>query len=78
MGIGSERLKFASSSNVYEDNNIALVLATSTAMTNTSKHIAVKFHWFRKHIGKEFLIQEIKSEIKRQIFSPNFYTVKYL
>ena len=52
LGIDSEKLKFLSSSNVYEDNNGAIFVATSPSMTPTSKHIAVKYHWFRQYIGK--------------------------
>ena len=51
-----------SSSNAYEDNNRAIVVATSPRMTPTSKHIAVNYHWFRQHIGKEFVIWKIESE----------------
>ena len=31
-------------------------------MNPTSKYIAVKYHWFRKHVGKEFVIRKIESE----------------
>ena len=31
-------------------------------MTPTSNHIAVKYHWFRHHVGKEFVIWKIESE----------------
>ena len=62
LGIDCENLKFVSSSTVYEDNNGAIVVATSTGMTPSSKHIAVKHHWFRQHVGKEFLIRNIESE----------------
>ena len=37
-------------------------MATSPMMTPTSKHIAVKYHWFRQHVGNEFLIWKIESE----------------
>ena len=37
-------------------------MATSPSMTPTSKHIAAKYHWFRQHVGKEFVIWKIKSE----------------
>ena len=37
-------------------------MATSPSMTPTSKKIAVKYHWFRQHIGKEFVIRKIESE----------------
>ena len=49
--IDSEKLKFVSSSTIYDDNNEAIVVATSLRMTPTAKHIAVKYHWFRQHIG---------------------------
>ena len=62
MVIDSENLKFVSSSTVYEDINGAIVVATSPRMTPTSNHIAVKYHWFRQRVGKEFVIQNIKSE----------------
>ena len=60
--IDSEKLMFVSSSTIYEDNNGAIVVATSPRMTPTSNHIAVKYHWFRQHVGKEFMIQKIDSE----------------
>ena len=62
LEIDIEKLKFVSSSIIYEDNNGAIVVATSPRMTPTSKQIAVKYHWFRQHIGKEFLIWNIESE----------------
>ena len=62
LGIDCENLKFVSSSTVYEDNNGAIVVATSPRMTPSLKHISVKYHWFRQHVGKEFVIRKIKSE----------------
>ena len=44
LGIDSENLKFVSSSTIYEDNNGAIVVATSPMMTPTSKHIAIKYN----------------------------------
>ena len=52
LGIDSGRLKFVSSSNVYEDNNGSIVVAATTRMTPTSNHINFKYHWFRHHVGK--------------------------
>ena len=52
LGIDCENLKFVSSSTIYEDNNGAIVVATSPRVTPISKHISVKYHWFRKHVGK--------------------------
>ena len=40
--IDSKKLKFVSSSNIYEDNNGAMVVATSPRMTPTSNYIYVK------------------------------------
>ena len=62
LGIDCDNLKFVSSSTVYEDNNGVIFLATSPRMTPSSKHIAVKYHWFRQHVGKEFVIRKIESE----------------
>ena len=45
FGIDSEKLKFVSRSTVYEDNDGAIVVATSPRITPISKHIAVKYHW---------------------------------
>ena len=50
--IDSEKLKFVSISTIYEYNNGSIVVATSPRMNPTPNHIAVKFHWFRQHIGK--------------------------
>ena len=47
-----EKLKFVSSSTVYEDNNVTIVVATGPMMTPASKHIAVRYHCFRQHVGK--------------------------
>ena len=62
LGIDSKNLKFVLSSTIYEDNNRSIVVATSPRMTPSSKHIAVKYHWFRQHVGKEFFIRKIESE----------------
>ena len=70
LGIDSENLKFVSRSTIYEDNNRSIVVATSPRMTPTSKQIAVKYHWFREHIGKEFVIRKIESEnLKADFFT---------
>ena len=52
FGIDREKMKFVSRSTIYEDNNGAIVVAKNPRMTPTSKHIAVKYHWFRQHVGK--------------------------
>ena len=40
-------------STIFEDNNGAIGLATSPKMTPRTKHIAVKYHWFKDMIGIE-------------------------
>jgi len=37
-------------STIFEDNNSALVLASSPKMMPRSKHIAIKYHFFREVI----------------------------
>ena len=39
-------------STVFEDNTCALGLAQSPRMTPRTKHIGVKYHFFRSHIGE--------------------------
>ena len=62
LEIDSENLKFVSIYTICEENNKAMVVATSPRMTPSSKHIAVKYHCFRQHDGKEFVIRKIESE----------------
>ena len=78
LGIDCGDLKFVSSSTVYEDNNGAIVVATSPRITPSSKHITVKYHWFRQHVGKEFVIRKIESENQKADILPKVYKVKYL
>ena len=40
-------------STVFEDNNGALGLATSPKLTLQTKHIAVKYHFFRSYISNK-------------------------
>ncbi len=40
-------------STVFEDNNGALGLALAPRLTPRTKHIAVKYHFFKSHIGDE-------------------------
>ena len=51
-----------SSYTVYEENNCAIVVATSPIMNPTPKHISVKYHWSWNNVGKEILIMKIESE----------------
>ena len=44
LGFDIEKLKFVSRSTVYEENNRAIVVATSTRITPTSKHIVINYH----------------------------------
>ena len=62
LGIDINNLKFVSSSTVYNDNNGAIVMATSPSMTPKSNHIFIKYPWFRQNVGEEFVIQKIDSE----------------
>ena len=64
-------------STIFEDNNGALGLATAPKLTPRTKHIAVKYHWFKSHIGEDkgFVIQKIESkEQKADIFTKGLTT----
>ncbi len=49
---------------IWEDNQAALKLATLELpyMTNRSKHIAIKYHWFRSHVGKDWEVRPIDTK----------------
>ena len=51
-------------STIWEDNEACLKLANLELpyMTNRSKHIALKYHWFREHTNKEWVVKPIASE----------------
>ena len=53
-------------SKVFEDNNGALILASTPRMTPRSKHIAVKYHFFKEHVQMGW-IQLVKVESANQI-----------
>ena len=59
LGMNSEKLDFVSSYTVYENNNCAIVVATVLSMTPNTKHIAVKYHWFRQIDGNEYFIKNV-------------------
>ena len=64
-------------STIFEDNNGALGLAKSPKMTPRTKHIGVKYHWFRSLIGEEhgFVIEKVESkEQKADIFTKGLST----
>ena len=50
-------------STVYEDNNGSLNLEKYPKMTPRSKHIGIKYHWFRDHIkeGSGYILERIES-----------------
>jgi hypothetical protein len=51
-------------STVFEDNNGCLQLATIPKMTPRSKHIGVKYFWFRSKVGGDSGIEIIKCDTK--------------
>jgi hypothetical protein len=53
---------------IFEDNQACLKLATSNdppRLTPRSKSIAVKYHWFRQHLGKSIKMQYIDTKEQR-------------
>ena len=47
---GDENVKVTAKSDVFEDNNGALTVATMPRITPQSKFFAVKYHFFREHV----------------------------
>ena len=52
LGINSQNMKFLSRFTFYEDNKSSIVVATIPRKSPDSKTIYVKYHWFRKNVGK--------------------------
>jgi len=55
-------------STVYEDNQACIVLATTDPPRHTpqSRTIAVKYHWFRKQLGKDTIrVEKIDGKLQR-------------
>ena len=49
-------------SDVFEDNNGALILATNNRITPRTKHIAIKCHHFRHHVGRSVNTKKISTD----------------
>ena len=54
-------------STIFEDNNGAITVATAPKMTPRTKHIAVKYHFFKQFIGDEQGINIKKVDTSDQI-----------
>ena len=65
---GDDNVKITTKSDVFEDNNGALTVATLPRITPQSKFFAVKLHFFREHVktesnpNGEIHIQKIETE----------------
>ncbi len=53
-------------SQVFEDNNGAIRTAQTTKLSPRTKHIAVKYHFFKSHIGREKGIELSKIDTNEQ------------
>ena len=51
-------------STIFEDNNGCLLLATVPKMTPRSKHIGVKYFWFRSKVGADQGVHIVKCDTK--------------
>jgi hypothetical protein len=54
-------------STVFEDNNGALTVAQAPKMTPRTKHIAIKYHFFKGRIGQDTGIELAKIDTLEQI-----------
>jgi hypothetical protein len=64
---------------VFEDNQGALALATSPKLTPRTKHIGVKYHFFREHVLSGKITLEFIPSIRQQadILTKGLTTVKF-
>ena len=66
------KINFVSNLAVYEDNQGAIQVATIPRANPTSKHLAVKYHWFRERTLIEFEIDKIESLKKVELSQSKF------
>ena len=67
-------------STVFEDNNGAIKTAESPKLTPRTKHIAVKYHFFKSHIGRKKGIELSKidtEEQKADILTKGLSSIKF-
>ena len=66
-------------SSVFEDNNGSLILATVPRMTPHSKHIAVPYHFFLKHVAKGTvkIFKVASDQDKADLFTKSLDCVKF-
>ena len=66
-------------STAFEDNNGALILATTKKMTLQSKHTAIKYHHFKQAVYNSFVkIVKVNSEKQlADIFTKGLGTIKF-
>jgi hypothetical protein len=67
-------------STVFEDNNGAISTATAVRMTPRTKHIAVKYHFFKSHInvGTGISLSKIDTNLqKADIFTKGLAPQKF-
>jgi hypothetical protein len=68
-------------STVFEDNNGAISTAKAVKMTPRTKHIAVKYFFFKSHIGEGTGIESIKADTllqKAAIFTKGMAPEKFV
>ena len=66
---------------MFEDNNGAIAIANAVKMTPRTKHIAVKYHFFKSHIGEESGIELVKIDTnlqKADIFTKGLAPEKFM
>ncbi len=65
---------------VFEDNNGAISTATPVRMTPRTKHIAMKYHFFKRHINDKSSISLSKIDTnlqKADIFTKGLASQKF-
>jgi hypothetical protein len=65
-------------STIFEDNKGYVDLVKSPKMRTRTKHIALKYHHFRSHIGKDIIIKWISTDDQlADIFTKSMTEAKF-
>ena len=62
----SKSLQVSIKSKIFEDNNGAIKTAETPKLSPRTKHIAIKYHFFKSHIGREKGIELSKIDTDEQ------------
>ena len=82
QSLGIEHSNTETMTTIWEDNEACLKLANTELpyMTNCSKHIAIKYHWFREKLGERCIsVRHVITDLqKADIFTKGLTRAEFI